>query len=78
MAARTQAGYHRQPRTTQERRRNIRDREFTRGKRRNIPNAWDDISIRRQKSWKKKRNTQYRGDKDGFSYWKIEFNRYYY
>lgn len=65
MSARTRPGSLRSPRTTQERRANQYHR-FTglvRGKRRNLPNAHDDIFIRRTKCWKAKRSQQYRDRK---------------
>lgn len=62
MSARIRPGYHRSPRTTQERRANQEHRfsGLVRGKRRNLPNAYDDIFIRRPKSWKGKRRHQRR------------------
>lgn len=55
-------GFLRYPKTTQEKRLNERDRGFTRGKRRNIPSAWDDLIPRKQRSWKKHRKHKYRED----------------
>lgn len=59
--------YYRSIRTTQERRANgtRKDHEaaqWRRAKRSaaNIPNSYDDFTITHQKSWKKKRKTQYR------------------
>jgi hypothetical protein len=45
---------YRRPQTTQERRYNIAHKKYTRGKRRNIPQAWDDIyfSCAYPKGWK--------------------------
>lgn len=63
MAARKQR-FCRHPRTTQESRMSIRDKKYVRAKRRksNLPNAWDDNFVRREKSWKSrtKRKHQYR------------------
>jgi len=56
--------YHcmRRPRTTQERRENGKRSQFARPKRSscNLPNAWDDKNIVSQRSWKKRRRSQYR------------------
>jgi len=59
--------YHwlRNPRTTQERRRNSRPEEyqFTRGKRRRLPTIYDDITLPyfpNHESWKRLRPKQYR------------------
>ena len=74
MAARNNRGYHRHPRTTQERRFSQDRFDLTiRGKRRsnNLPNAWDDIGIRPERSWKKLRKTQYRVDKTGWCWRKF-------
>jgi hypothetical protein len=60
--------WYRAIRTQNERRqtgsRKDRDKEesgyqWARGKRRHLPTKWDDFPIRYQKSWKKKRKTQY-------------------
>ena len=60
-------GYHRYPKTTQERRINDSDehREYVRSKRRgkNIPHAWDDIPVAawdERRCWKSNRKQQYR------------------
>lgn len=61
----------RYPRTKQELTANQdRNDPYVRGKRRRkfIPTAWDDQPIRRQRSWKKLRKTQYRENKDGFEW----------
>lgn len=57
--------WYRNPRTTNERRNS--QNKYVRAKRnhKNIPNAWDDIPICHQKTWKKKRKKQYRGPKRG-------------
>jgi len=51
-------------RTTQERRYNLSEehKDYVRGKRRKLPEAWDDILISSQynKSWKRHRSTQYK------------------
>ena len=54
-------GYLRYPKTTQERRVNGKRGKWNRAKRnaRNLPSAWDDLWVHREKSWKKKRKTQY-------------------
>lgn len=61
-------GYHRNPKTTNERRANgsRKDRNkdesgynWTRGKRKKLPDERYDIKVKLQKSWKKKRKTQY-------------------
>lgn len=55
--------YYRHPKTTQERRANQeRNDPLVRRKRaaRNLPTVYDDYPIHREKSWKKKRKTQYR------------------
>lgn len=53
---------YREPRTYQANRVNSIC-PFVRGKRRKLPTERDDRYIYRQKSWKKKRKTQYRPDK---------------
>ncbi len=54
----------RHPRTTQERRRNtIREElQFSRGKRRNLPTAWDDLVILcpKHECWKELRRTKWK------------------
>jgi hypothetical protein len=52
---------YRRPRTTQERRAN-QECDYVRGKRlsKSLPNAWDDYRACYQKTWKVKRQTQYR------------------
>lgn len=54
-------GYYRHPKTTQERRWGYAHREYIRGRRlpSQLPTAYDEISVCEQKSWKKKRKTQY-------------------
>lgn len=50
--------WHRAPRTTQERRLNCKYKGFTRGKRRNLVSAWDDVSRSDRlikQSWKKQK-----------------------
>ncbi len=55
---------YRRIKTTQERKRNASERKFVRGKRKKLPNSWDDIHIsKRQKCWKERRATQCRGPK---------------
>jgi len=56
----------RHPRTTQEKRANGRRGKWNRAKRNsaNLADAWDDIWIHNDKSWKSKRKTQYMGRKD--------------
>lgn len=58
----------RHPRTTQERRFNCDEdhKKLTRGRRRNLPSAWDDLWIRDKKSWKEKRKQQHHESKDGW------------
>jgi len=63
-------GCLRNPRTTQERRANQeRNNPLIRGRRRKLPNAWDDIPRSSdQKSWKVLgRKHQYRDEKKGYS-----------
>lgn len=52
--------HYRYPRTQQERRAN--QAGFARAKRRpaNLPTCYDDIPIRKERSWKRLRKTQYR------------------
>lgn len=52
--------WYRRPRTTNEKRQN-QERKYVRGKRlpKSLPETWDDIPLRLQKSWKKTRKTQY-------------------
>lgn len=54
-------GWYRKIRTTQERRAAYAYPELVRARRNatNLPNAWDDINVKRLKSWKKHRKTQY-------------------
>lgn len=62
--------FMRYPRTTQERKANL-DKYDTmiRGKRRNLPTAYDDIFVRPQKSWKSTgRRKQYRENKEGYEW----------
>ena len=60
--------WYRRPRSIGEARANC-DCEYARAKRRpvNLPDSWDDrpIRVNRDKSWKHKRKTQYRGNKRG-------------
>ena len=53
--------YYRHPRTTAEKRAN-QDTEYARSKRNisNLVNAYDDIPVCHQKSWKKTRKKQYK------------------
>lgn len=54
--------YHvRRPKTTQERRENGKRSQFARPKRSscNLPNAWDDKEVMSQRTWKKRRKSQY-------------------
>jgi hypothetical protein len=53
--------WYRHPRTTQERRASFAYKGYIRPSRnfRNLPNTYDDLVICHQKSWKKKRKTQY-------------------
>jgi len=60
---------HRHPKTTQERRKAAEGKDWSeygrvkiRARRNfaNLPNTYDDINIRHQKTWKKKRSTQHR------------------
>lgn len=63
----------RHPRTTQERKENINN-PFVRGKRRRLPNAWDDIFIRPQKSWKYLgRKHQYREEKHNYEWHEFKY-----
>lgn len=51
----------RYPRTTQEIRENCYFNDpYIRGRRRDLPTAWDDFFVHKQKSWKNLRTTQYR------------------
>lgn len=54
--------YYRRPKTTQERRWGYAHYEYVRGGRKpsQLPTSYDDISVCEQKSWKKKRDTQYK------------------
>lgn len=58
-------GWHRAPRTTQERRTNGKRSKWGRAKRnsRNLVNAWDDHGYCHQKTWKVKRLHQYRDNR---------------
>jgi hypothetical protein len=60
----------RHPRTTQERRATGKRNKWGRAKRNfvNLPNAWDDFWVKRQRSWKKKRKTQYNPEGRGQKY----------
>lgn len=53
--------YFRRPKTTSERRAN-QDEDARHGRRRDVPNAWDDIMVasRANRNWKKYRKTKYR------------------
>lgn len=51
----------RRMKTTQERRANQgEDGKYVRPKRKNIPNSYDDIFSRVQRSWKENRKTKYK------------------
>ena len=71
--------FYRRIKTTQELRAN-QDCELTRAKRKNIPNAYDDIVVksRTYKSWKKIRRNQYREDNSSYSWHQIERHRFNY
>jgi len=74
--ARKRWAWLRHPRTTQELRANQdRNDPLVRGKRRNIPTAWDDNHIRSQKSWKYLgRKHQYRDADERYNWHKIEYH----
>ena len=64
----------RHPKTTQERKSNIKN-PYVRGKRRRLPNAWDDICIRSQKGWKYLgRKNQYREKDLGYSWHEFKYS----
>lgn len=64
------SAFLRHPRTTQEIRANLdKNDPLIRGRRRNLPTAWDDLFVRHQKSWKYlRREKQYREDGDDYSW----------
>lgn len=67
----------RYPKTTQELRANQdRNDPYVRRKRRNIPTAWDDQFVRKQKSWKylSKRKKQYRTEDLGYSWHEFDYS----
>ena len=71
--------YHhwlRYPRTTQELRANQeKNSPYVRGKRKNLPTAWDDIIVKRQKSWKYLgRKHQYRENKYNYSWREYQYD----
>ncbi len=54
----------RHPKTTQELRFNCLDKEYVRRKRNNVlPDAWDDLWIRRQKNWKSQMKTRHQWER---------------
>ena len=66
----------RYPRTTQELRANQeRNSPYVRGKRRNLPTAWDDQFIHKQKSWKYLgRDHQYRVTGHGYEWHEYKYS----
>lgn len=55
--------WYKRPKTTQELRWNEAYEDFTRGKRRNLPVAWDDYErsdVRNRRNWKQNRKTQWK------------------
>jgi len=66
----------RHPRTTQEIRANQdRNDPYVRGKRRNLPTAWDDQFVRKQKSWKYLgRDHQYRESGHGYEWHEFQYS----
>ena len=66
----------RHPKTKQELRANQdRNNSYVRGKRRNIPTAYDDLPIKKKKSWKNlSRKTQYRENKHGYEWHKYKYS----
>ena len=67
----------RYPKTTQELRANQdRNDPYVRSKRRNIPTAWDDQFVRKQKSWKylSKRKKQYRTDNADYDWHEFDYH----
>jgi hypothetical protein len=54
--------FHRRPRTTRERRDSLYAEGYCRAKRNfhNLPEAWDDITRTKQRSWKEHRKHQYK------------------
>ena len=67
----------RHPRTTQELRANQdRNDPYVRGQRRNIPTAWDDQFVHKQKSWKynSKRPHQYREEDPGYEWHEFDYS----
>jgi len=62
MSATKRPYYHRRIRTTQEIRENLCCEIEVRGKRRRVPDSWDDISQShwRDRSWKRLRKTKYK------------------
>jgi hypothetical protein len=70
------SGFYRHPKTLQERKAN-QDKFDTkiRGKRRNLPNSWDDIQVQHQKSWKYlRREKQYRNNDDDYSWHEFQYD----
>lgn len=69
-------GWLRYPRTTQEKRANQdKNSPYVRGKRKNLPTAWDDIIVYKQKSWKYLgRKHQYREKKDNYAWREYQYN----
>jgi hypothetical protein len=67
---------YRHPRTAQEIRANQKKNSpYVRGKRKNLPTAWDDISIKKQKSWKYLgRKHQYREEKNNYNWREYEYD----
>ena len=69
---------YRHPKTTQERRASQeRNDPLIRRKRaaRNLPTVYDDIPIHREKSWKKKRKTQYRANDCDYNWHEFHYDR---
>ena len=58
----SQMGWNRSPRTAQEKRANGKRSKWARGRRasHNLPSTWDDVYVHTEKSWKGKRNEQYK------------------
>jgi len=71
------SAFLRYPRTLQELRANQdRNDPFVRGKRRNLPTAYDDQFVHKQKSWKwqRTRYKQYREKDSGYDWHEFEYS----
>ena len=69
------SNYYRHPKTLQEIKANLDDDDLLiRGKRRNLPDSYDDICVRHQKGWKYlRRRKQYHENAHDYNFFRFEF-----